>query len=139
MTCLLERSRTFWLEAMRPVDPELPSHRAPEPRSFDHWLQELGLVCEGPHPGTGALLLTHDDLTNLTGKYRLLKRNEGALYGWWRQCPDRGEPRTVREWLDDFSWEIVEPTESDTDDLDLFLGHDEFWRWSSGKVEDDGS
>jgi hypothetical protein len=46
-----------------------------------------------------------------------------------------GEPRTVREWLSDFEWVIEDPTPSDLEDFDLFLGHDEFWSWSSGKVD----
>lgn len=45
------------------------------------------------------------------------------------------EPRTAREWLNDFKWKLVNPTEKDINDLDRTLSNDEFWKWSSGKVE----
>lgn len=45
------------------------------------------------------------------------------------------EPRTAREWLNDFKWKLVNPTEKDINDLDRMLSNDEFWKWSSGKVE----
>ena len=68
----------------------------------------------------------------------LRKVSEGASYGFWRQYGDTyGEARTVKEWLDDIGWHIVEPTEDDLKDLNLFLGYDEFWEWSSGKIEQD--
>jgi hypothetical protein len=70
----------------------------------------------------------------------LSKVREGALYGFWRQYGDiYGEPRTVKEWLDDLGWQLVEPTEDDLKDLTLFLGYDEFWEWSSGKIEQDSN
>lgn len=68
----------------------------------------------------------------------LRKVSEGALYGFWRQYGDiQGEARTVKEWLTDIGWHIVDATEDDLKDLNLFLGHDEFWEWSSGKIEQD--
>ena len=66
----------------------------------------------------------------------LRKVNEGVSYGSWRQYGDiYGEARTVKEWIDDIGWHIVEPTEDDLKDLNLFLGHDEFWEWGSGRID----
>ena len=66
----------------------------------------------------------------------LRKVKDGELFGFWRMYGDIwGEPRTVDEWLTDFKWSLVDPTTHDLKDLNLFLGHDEFWNWSSGKVE----
>ena len=68
----------------------------------------------------------------------LRKVSEGPAYGWWRRYGDiYGEARIVQEWLNDMGWHIVEPTEDDLKDLNLFLDHDEFWEWSSGKIEQD--
>lgn len=66
----------------------------------------------------------------------LRKVREGALYGFWRQYGGiYGEARTVKEWLDDIGWHVVEPTEDDSKDLNLFLGYDEFWEWGNGRIE----
>jgi hypothetical protein len=80
--------------------------------------------------------LTFDEFCFLPN-VRLTKVKETELYSFWRQHGDVwGECRTVQEWLNDFNWEIVDPTEEDLKDLNLFIGHDEFWDWSSGKVTD---
>jgi hypothetical protein len=45
-----------------------------------------------------------------------------------------GEPRTAREWLADYRWELEDPIEGDLRDLDMVMDHDEFWQWAGGKV-----
>jgi len=47
---------------------------------------------------------------------------------------DFSQPRTVRQWLADFNWEIADPSEQDIKDLDLVLGHYDFRNWSGGKA-----
>jgi hypothetical protein len=55
---------------------------------------------------------------------------------WAKPDPNLpGSPRTAREWLRDFGWNLPEPTEQDLRELDLVMEHDAFWQWSSGKVE----
>jgi len=67
---------------------------------------------------------------------KLYRVRDTELYGFWRTYGDVwGECRTVQEWLKDFEWELIEPTPEDLTDMSLFLGHDEFWEWSSGKIE----
>jgi hypothetical protein len=48
---------------------------------------------------------------------------------------DDWEDRTAREWLDVFGWKLVEPTADDLKDLDKSMEHDEFWEWTSGRVD----
>jgi hypothetical protein len=43
--------------------------------------------------------------------------------------------KTAREWLLDYGGKLVEPTPQDLADLDRVMEHDEFWEWSSGKIE----
>jgi hypothetical protein len=110
----------------------------PSPRTFDEWLESLGLNCEGPRPSYENPL-TYEDFVFLPGNHRYVKAKSGSLYGFWRKYGDiYGEPRTVQEWLTDLNWELVDPTEDDIRDYDLFLGYDEFWQWSSGKVDPGG-
>jgi hypothetical protein len=45
------------------------------------------------------------------------------------------EPRTVRQWLTDLHLKLPDPTPEDARDFDTVMGHDEFWEWSSGKVD----
>ena len=120
------------------MTPQTTYHRPypePEPRSFAQWCDDLGISCDGTCPDAGTIL-TFDEFCFLPN-VRLTKVKEAELYGFWRQYGDVwGESRTVQEWLHDFNWEIVDPTEEDLKDLNLFIGHDEFWDWSSGKVTD---
>jgi hypothetical protein len=107
----------------------------PEPRSSAQWSKDLGIECEGNCPDAN-IMLTYDEFCFLP-EVRLKKVRDTELYGWWREYGDVwGECRTVKEWLNDFNWELVEPTDSELRDLNLFIGHDEFWSWSSGKVTD---
>ncbi len=46
-----------------------------------------------------------------------------------------GQPRTARQWLADFGWTFPDPTEQDLADLDMVMDLDEFWEWSSGRVD----
>lgn len=46
-----------------------------------------------------------------------------------------GDPRVARQWLLDYGGKLVEPNEQDLADLDRVMEHDEFWEWSSGKVD----
>ncbi len=112
-----------------------PPYAAPQQREFVAWLDALGLVVDGNTPDVKGKL-SYDEFLEVTDHLRLLKRNDGPLYGFWRAHGDVwGEPRTVREWLTDFEWGLVDPAPQDIADLDLFLGHDEFWEWSNAKVE----
>lgn len=105
----------------------------PPPRTFDEWLVVLGLTCESGRPTT-AKPLTFDEFTSYPG-VRLLKTHEGELYGYWRIYGDVwGEVRTVREWLEDLRYELVNPADEDWKDMNLVLGYDEFRDWSHGKV-----
>ncbi|MCU7552845.1 hypothetical protein OCK74_27245 [Chitinophagaceae bacterium LB-8] len=107
----------------------------PEPRSFVQWCIDLGVECEGKCPDASQKL-TYDEFCFLPD-VRLIKVRDTELYGWWRKHGDVwGECRTVKEWLEDFNWELVDPTDSELKDVNLFIGHDEFWVWSSGKVTD---
>jgi len=79
--------------------------------------------------------MTHEEFCFLPDT-RLRKVQEGALYDFWQQYGDvYGEPRTVQEWLDSTNQHIFEPTSEDLQELNLFLGHDEFWTWGAGKIE----
>jgi hypothetical protein len=51
------------------------------------------------------------------------------------QHDDPGASRAVREWLSHLKMELVDPTPEDLRDLDRVMDHDEFWEWSSGKVD----
>jgi len=107
----------------------------PPPRTFEEWLDGLGLECEGPRPSYQDPL-TYEDFAFLPGEHRYVKVRSGPLYGFWRQYGDiYGEPRTVQEWLNDLNLELVNLTEDDLRDYNLFLGYDEFWEWSGGKVD----
>ena len=108
----------------------------PEPRIFAQWCNDLGISSDG-RIWPDDQIMTYLEFCYLP-ETTLRKVSEGPVYGWWRQYGDiYGEARTVKEWLDDIGWHIVEPTEDDLKDLNLFLGHDEFWEWSSGKIEQD--
>ena len=111
----------------------------PEPRKHSEWCRDLGLICEGTGCNTNEIL-TYEEFCFLP-ETKLIKVKDEPLYGFWKQHGDvYGEARTVREWLEDTNQHIVEPiTEEDVRDLDLFLGHDEFWTWGSGKMDDVGS
>jgi hypothetical protein len=109
----------------------------PPPRTFDEWLEAFGLSCERGRPDTVGQL-SYEDFCETTASARIVRTDDGPLYGFWRAQVDprhSGEARTVVEWLKDFGWEIVSPTAEDERDLHLFLEHDSFWRWSAGKVE----
>ena len=76
----------------------------------------------------------------LGARLRIVKTADGPLYGFWgKHRGIYGKLRVAREWLKDFHWSLVDPSPGDLANLDLFLGHDEFWAWSSGKVETKGS
>ena len=109
-------------------------YKAPAPRSYKEWCDCLGLV-PYPTPENQEIVLDYDDFC-FYPNVELRKEREGECYGYWREFGDVwGECRTVEEWLQDFKWEMVEPTVEDMADMNLFLGHDEFWEWSSGKVD----
>jgi hypothetical protein len=108
----------------------------PEPRSFAQWRSDLGISSQGK-PWPDDHLMTYLEFCYLP-ETTLRKINEGTLYGFWRQYGDiYGEARTVEEWLHDIGWRIVGATEDDLQDLNLFLGYDEFWEWGSGRIEQD--
>ena len=108
----------------------------PQPRSFIGWCQDLGLEAKGKQWPANQIM-TYEEFCFLS-ETELRRVTEGPLYGFWHQFGDVfGEARTVKEWLNDIGWHIVEPTKDDLKDMNLFLGHDEFWEWSSGKIEQD--
>ena len=108
----------------------------PEPRSFAQWCIDLGINSED-RAWPPNQVMTYLEFCSLP-ETTLRKTSEGASYGFWCQYGDiYGEPRTVKEWLDDIGWHLVEPTEDDLKDLNSFLGQDEFWTWSGGKIEQD--
>ena len=136
---MLFRSRRQALNVSRNQMPSMITsqrpYQEPEPRSFRVWCIDLGIECEGKCPDS-IQMLTYDEFCFLTN-VRFLKVRETELYGWWRSHGDiYGECRTVKEWLDDFNWELVDPLDSELKDLNIFMGYDEFWEWSSGKVAD---
>ncbi|MDO7875720.1 hypothetical protein Q5H93_13325 [Hymenobacter sp. ASUV-10] len=105
----------------------------PAPRSFAHWCHDLGLTVEGKFPSSDTIL-NFDAFCSLPN-VRLIKTEDSELYGFWRQYGDVwSESRTIQEWLDDYNWEVINPTEEDAKDLSLFLGYDEVWEWGSGKI-----
>lgn len=107
----------------------------PSPRAFNDWLRDLGLRCETA-PLQSLEPIAYDDFIRLTETCRLVLEAKGPLYDFWRIHGDiYGEARTVEEWLRDLKWELVDPTQQDEKDLNLFLGYDAFCRWSSGKVD----
>jgi len=106
----------------------------PEPRSFSQWCSDLGISSQGK-TWPDNQMMTYLEFCYLP-ETTLRRVSEGPLYGFWHQYGDiYGEARTVKEWLHDIGWHIVDATEDDLKDLNLFLGHDEFWEWSSGKIE----
>jgi len=108
-------------------------YKAPESRTIKDWCDNLGLT-PYPVPKNINMVLSYDDFCFLPN-IKLRKEYEGELYNFWRKNGDVwGECRTVEEWLQDFKWEIIEPTKDDFKDMNLFLGHDEFWDWSSGRI-----
>ncbi|UOQ67440.1 hypothetical protein [Hymenobacter volaticus] len=112
----------------------MKAYSDPPPRSFAEWCHDLGISSEGGNWVSDQVMLYEEFCLLPDTKLRKIK--EGPLYGFWRQYGDVfGEPRTVQEWLDDIGRVIVEPTDDDTKDLTLFLGHDEFWEWIDGKIE----
>ena len=110
-------------------------YQNPEPRKHSEWCCDLGLICEGTGCNTDEIL-TYDEFCFLP-QTTLTKVSEGPLYGFWRKNGEaRGEPRTIKEWLDDFGLQVVEPvSEQEIKDLDLFVGYDEFMDWASGIVD----
>jgi hypothetical protein len=110
------------------------TYQNPEPRTFKNWCDSLGLT-PYPAPENIEMVLSYDVFCFFPD-IELRKEREGELYGFWREYGDLfGECRTVDDWLRDFEGEIVNPTADDLKDMDLFIGHDQFWEWSSGKVE----
>ena len=104
----------------------------PEARTFKQWCDDLGLEAQ---PETLIEnVLTYDEYCSMPG-VTFRKTKEGTLYDWWRKYGGKwGEDRTIEEWIIDFNWDINELEKNDLKDLNLFLGHDEFWEWSSGKL-----
>lgn len=108
----------------------------PTPRSFSEWCQDFGLKAEGKEWPTSQVM-AYDEFCYLP-ETRFRKVQTGPLYNFWQQYGDiYGEPRTVEEWLHSIGWHIVEPTPDELKDLNLFLGHDEFWEWGSGIITPD--
>ena len=106
----------------------------PGPRTFGEWCFALGLRAQ-QNPQDTNIVLSYDDFCSLP-ETDLRKVEDGELYGFWRKHGDVwGESRTVSEWLKDFDMELISPTEEDRNELNRFLGHDEFYEWSSGKVD----
>ena len=61
--------------------------------------------------------MSYEDFIRLTGLLRLVKSTVGPLYGHWKQYGDTfGEPRTVRECLAAFGWELFDPTKNELAD-----------------------
>jgi hypothetical protein len=69
-------------------------------------------------------------MTNKQFGGRVMRMGEGDY-----QSDPGSVPRKARQWLADFRWELPEATEQDRLDLDRVMEHDEFWEWSSGKVD----
>jgi hypothetical protein len=122
-----------------------PPYPEPEPRTFQEWLQSLGLSYESSTPPPIGII-TYLEFCFPPGlestihgwrDYRLVRSSPGELYGFWRQYGDVwGEPRTVRDWFADLKLEVVDATPEDEADMELFLGYDEFCAWAGGKVTD---
>jgi hypothetical protein len=107
-----------------------------EPRTFEQWCIDLGIECEGRYAGNE--VMSYDEFCCFPN-VRLWKVQETELYGFWRDGKDvsqSDENRTVKEWLEDMNMEIVDPTQKELNELNLFLGWDEFMDWSSGIVAD---
>lgn len=120
---------------MKYEDEIIGNINAPEPRSFSKWCEDLGIECQGECPNDESKM-TYDEFCILPN-VRLRKVRETSLYGFWRKNIDvstSGEYRTIKEWLEDIGAEIVDPTEKELSDLNLFLGWDEFMDWSSGII-----
>jgi hypothetical protein len=104
----------------------------PESRTFEEWRIDLGLEYVGNVASDEKL---DWDTFCFYPEVTLRKTKNSELYGWWRLHGDNwGECRTVEEWINDFNWDKSDLEEDDLNDLNLFLGHDEFWNWSSGKL-----
>lgn len=100
-------------EYKRPYDP-------PSPRAYKNWLDDLGLNCVGNCP-LDDKVFNFDEFDSLP-EIKLYKIKDTDLYGFWRQYGDVwGESRTVEEWLNDLELEIVDPTEEELRELNLFL------------------
>src|SRR4051812_9675379 len=109
---------------MGPIREYKRPYLEPPPRSFANWCIDLGLQCEGNCPEENDIILTYDDFC-FYPHVKFLKINPSSLYGFWRVYGDMwGECRTIREWLEDFKWKLVNPTRPELQDLDLFIGHD---------------
>lgn len=104
----------------------------PEARTFKKWCEDLGL--QGNPDSTNENRLSYDDFCFMPNTI-FRKIDVGNLYNWWRKFGDKwGECRTIKEWINDFNWDINELEQNDLKDLNLFIGHDEFWKWSGGKL-----
>jgi len=107
----------------------------PEPRSFNDWRNDLGLKCDGNCP-TDTRLLTFDEF-HLVPNVVFYRVADTSLYGFWRKYGNVWtENRTVKEWLDDYGQELVEPTDKELSELNLYLDWDGFMDWSAGIITD---
>jgi hypothetical protein len=111
-----------------------PLYVDPEPRTFPEWCKDLGLTCKGNCP-LGNEKLTFYEFC-FYPEVKLYKVSDGLLYGFWKNYEEFWVSRTVKDWLDDLDFELVNPTESELSDLNLFIDYDGFWDWSSGIVTD---
>jgi hypothetical protein len=122
---------------MRPKGEYIENKNTSESRTFPKWCEDLGLECQGKFPDEETIM-TYDEFC-VVPDVRLIKVRRTALYGFWRKgvtARYSGESRTVQEWLDDVGLEIVDPTQNELNDLNLFLNWDDFVNWSSGIVTD---
>lgn len=108
----------------------------PEPRLFSEWCNDLGLKCVGDCPTDGERL-TFDTFT-LYPNVQFYKIADSELYNFWRRPGEEWpEGRTAQEWLNDYDLELVEPTEMELSELNLYLPTwDDFMNWSAGIVYD---
>lgn len=107
----------------------------PEPRLFSQWCKDLGLKCVGDCPEDEGPL-TFDEFT-LYPHVKLYKVTDTELYNFWRaynKDKEWVEGRMVQEWLNDYNLELVEPTEKELSELNLYLDWDGFMNWSAGII-----